>query len=210
MHVRSWLIKQLVGEKMTRISIMMICAALLSGMTAPNHQFSLVGDVVVEGRDTILELTYSNTSRVAHCILADDFSEHPMRPALRMTDKDNNNVPYAGPLPIKESSQSSAAFYIVPPGKSISTKFEITGNYDIRPGRSYEIRYSLPVTKCNAVNNGLEEIPSAYWPFMVDPAFSFDDWTSRLKTVSETFSEWARSGFFVELQHVTFNVESSE
>ena len=67
------------------------------------------------------------------------------------------------------------------------------------------------MTSCEAIGNGLQEIPSAYHPYIIVPglplAANDADWARRLKIKSEVSPEWAKVGFWAELEPVEFSFE---
>ena len=167
-------------------------------------------------------MRYKNTSSTSQCIYSKDLSEHPLRHALRVYDRTGKNIEYSGILAdvsysyasvteVPEDYYSPSAYYILPPGDELISHFSVTKNYQIKPNEKYTVRYTIPVTPCSAIANGLKEIPSAYQPFFVEPAFRLadndSDWAQRLEIHTEAWPNWASVGFWAEMEPVEFQFE---
>ncbi len=171
------------------------CASAMPA-TTPGYDFAVVRSVVEGDKPIRVTMRYTNETDIAHCILAEDFDGQQFSQLFRIEDRNGEFARYIGMLRDIERG-AKWAFFIVPSGKSVEATFDLSSNYELASGQRYVLKYSMPITRCDALNNAQTAGMGAAAPFVTNPEFGWED---RLEIVRENAPDWDQYGFFAELR----------
>ncbi len=172
--------------------MLMLVASTAATSQVLNQEGSYVfrGEVVDSKRGQ-LWFTYTNQSRVAQCIRAEDLAFKLYDDSIRVTTDSGTEARFIGRLGPGYGAQTPKEFIIVPPGERAFGAIVLKTYYAL--GRQdLTVSYAMPVIPCEALMKGYVKIPETSY---LKKQLRLAESEILSEESKQRFPEWSRAGF---------------
>lgn len=142
---------------------------------------------------------YTNKSKVAHCIRADDFEFRALGNFLGIQNEKGESLRYIGYNSAPREIMYPDAYKIVLPGTTAEAGFYINKFYKMK-GKSFSASYAFPVIGCTVVLDRYIKMPP---PSSINSSIQrygeFD-----LESFKESYPDWYKEGFLAVSNKLEF------
>lgn len=142
---------------------------------------------------------YTNKSKVAHCIRADDFGFRALNDFLNIQNEKGESLRYIGYNSAPRDIMLPSAYKIVLPGTTASAPFYINKFYKMK-GKIFTASYAFPVIGCNVVLDRYITLPP---PSSINSSIQrygkFD-----LENFKDSYPDWYNEGFLAVSNKLEF------
>ena len=132
------------------------------------------------------------------CVKSADFSNvHPPKPLFVVKRAaDGMPVKYVGRIQDRPVYFEEPSYIIIYPRRSAEVTIDVAENYEVEPGKNYEITYYIPVTSCEALLKSDMAIPSPTDVVLFFEQRTVDDEDQILHDINGLYHEWSNNGHF--------------